>query len=454
MVLDSLDVRDLVRKSLLRVSAAIVASAVAVACGEGPNSSGTNKGNSGAGGPGAVVGDAGSDPDAAPPPKGVAQVDIRISPEAMARLDADPFHAPDETGDVVIDGQAYSGVDVNYRGAWTLLEVDSLGLRNWKVKFHKTQPYRNRREWNFNYEPDFKQRLALELMGANGVKVSSAEHVIVSLNGAYQGVYLQYEDPDNYDWLLEQFGDGTGDLYKAANYTPGDTTKIYATMERVDPQDPKLSQYYEKKTNHDTVPLDYTSLFAFLDGLNGVTDSEFPQWLETNFDVAGFIRYLVVANFISHWDSLPVRPKNFWLYQNRFAQNMVYIPWDMNEVLLDQDPAVDDGYNQMGIHCPIFFNMPSGDYHPMSNQESTARPLTDRMMGFSQYRDAYVANYREALATVFVPTELQRHVDELLAYIRDSASSSDLQQLEASADATRRYLADRYQAVVEELGGY
>ncbi len=422
----------LARPRLWQLFVAVAAGTVAIAC------------QSGSGG-------STLDARAATSSRRVPQVNIVIAAEALARLDANPFHAPDEIGDVVIDGVSYPGVDVNYRGAWTLLDVHALGLRNWKVKFKKAQPYRHRREWNFNYEPDLKQRLALELMDANGVKVSSAEHVIVSLNGVYQGVYLQYEDPDNADWLAEKFGDSTGDLYKAANYTPGDPVKIYASLEAVDPQDPMLSQRYNKKTNKDTVPIDYASLFAFLDGLNGVTDGELPQWLANNFDVDGFIRYLVVANFISHWDAHPVRPKNFWLYQDRRAHKMVHIPWDMNEVLADKDPLIDEGFNQMGIHCPIFFNMPSGDYQPMSAQEPTGRPLTDRMMGLQEHRDTYVALYRQAMETIFLPNRLQQRVDELAAYIHDEASSSDQQQLEASADAIKGYLNARYQSVADEL---
>lgn len=385
------------------------------------------------------------------PPKGVTRVNLTVSAEAMARLDADLFHAPDEIGLVTIDGVSYSEVDVNYRGAWTLLDVQALGLRNWKVKFKKALPYRNRREWNFNYEPNLKQRLALDLMDANGVKVSSAEHVILSLNGVYQGIYLQYEDPDNDDWLMEKFGDSTGDLYKAANYTPGDPIKIYSSMEPVDPQDPALSQHYNKKTNKDTDPIDYASLFAFLDGLNGTSDGDLHDWLDHNFDVEGFLRYLVVANFISNWDSHPVRAKNFWLYQNRRTHQMVYIPWDLNEVLTDKNPAVDLGFNQMGIDCPLFFNMPSGDYSPMSGQEPLARPLTDRMMKEQEYRNAYVARYREAMQSVFVLEKLQRRVDELAAFIRAEASSSDQEKLDVSAETIKRYLSDRHHAVTDQL---
>jgi hypothetical protein len=54
-------------------------------------------------------------------------------------------------------------------------------------------------------------------------------------------------------------------------------------------------------------------------GLDLTADAEIPSWVAKNFEVDLFIDHLVVANFISHWDSLPQRPKNYWLYQHSIS---------------------------------------------------------------------------------------------------------------------------------------
>src|SRR5690606_35029404 len=178
-------------------------------------------------------------------PTRVDRVEILIDDEARAALEAAPFYGEDVVGSFVDgSGRRYDEVDLNFRGAYALerlIDNDPIGRRNWKVKFRSDEPYRNRREWNFNFEPHLRQKLAYDLMRFAGVRVPSARHVVLAVNAEPQGLYLEYEDPDNDAWLWEMFGDASGDLYKAARDLPASegqpSQKYFADTTYLGPDD-------------------------------------------------------------------------------------------------------------------------------------------------------------------------------------------------------------------------
>ena len=381
-------------------------------------------------------------------PDGVPVVRIEIDPDAMARLDADPFAAPDERG-VFVDplGQSHE-VDLNYRGAYALLNVMTYyDLRNWKVKFDADDPYEGRREWNYNYEPHFKQKLAFDLFRFAGVAVPGARHVVLELNGEYQGMYLQYEDPDDKRWLLEQFGDDEGDLYKAAFDIPYQP-QCFADLTWLGPSDEDYVCHYSKKTNDEVAPDDFSVLRAFITDLNDVPDEEFLEWLETSFDVERLRSYLVVSNFIANWDSYPQRPKNFWLYQDPNAERMVYIPWDLDNTF---SPYTDPTYNQMGTTASVLFDLLHSDYEPPHEDEGYERPLARRLMTFEDQQQAYLDRYWELSGDILSAAYLDARLTALAEIVAPEISQTDRQRLESAEGPVRSFIQQRTQAVEAEL---
>ena len=381
-------------------------------------------------------------------PSDVPRVNIQLDPAALARLDADPFHAADERG-VFVDGDGgVHEVDISYRGAYALLTVmNYYGLRNWKVKFDSGDRYLDRREWNFNYEPHFQQKLAYDLMRFAGVAVPCAQHVILEVNGELQGVYLQYEDPDNEHWLYDQLGDDEGDLYKAAYDLPHET-QYFADLTRLGDSDADYFLHYNKKTNRGDAAEDFSVLRAFIDELNQVSDAEFPTWLEANVDVERFRSYLVVSNFMANWDSYPQRPKNYWLYQDLRAERMVYIPWDMDGTF---GPYADCCYNQMGTDVSVMYNLREQEYTPPHEAEGWERPLVHRMMALEDQRTAYLDRYRELSQTILSEAYLSERLDALTAMVEPELSSTDLSRLRSYESQTRLFIQRRTEVVASEL---
>jgi spore coat protein CotH len=388
-----------------------------------------------------------TDPNALP--TDVPMVNLEVDAAALATLEANPFAAPDVTGAFTdAGGTRYDAVSVNYRGAYQLQNLlRSTGTqRNWKVKFPKAQMYEQRREWNFNYEPHLRQKLAYDLMRFAGVKVPSARHVLLVVNGRPQGLYLQYEDPDNKDFLADEFGDDTGDLYKASTDIPGQTP-FFGTTEYLGDDDQSYVHRYQKKTNNDALPADFGRLRAFLQGLNETGDAELPAWAARSFDVDPFIRTLVVGSFISHWDGLPQRPKNYWLYEIPSEARWVYLPWDMDATF----QTATDQLNRMGTEASIYYQLDAYEPYRVSENEGQERPLVRRLLALPALRSAYVAAYRTALETFLAKDYLLGRIAALNTLLMAHASAADARLLAKATSDMQAFVDARFAAVSAQL---
>ena len=383
-------------------------------------------------------------------PQGVPHINLVLDAAALARLDADPFHAADERGVFIDDDGVSHEVDISYRGAYALLNVMSYyDLRNWKIKFDGDDRYQDRREWNFNYEPHFQQKLAYDLLRFAGVAVPGAQHVVLELNGEHQGVYLQYEDPDNSHWLYDQLGDDQGDLYKAAYDLPYET-QFFGDLTVLGQADQDYLLHYNKKTNLGDAAEDYAVLRAFIDELNTVSDADFPAWLEASVDVERLRSYLVVSNFMANWDSYPQRPKNYWLYQDLRSQRMVYVPWDLDATF---GPNTDGTYNQMGTGVSVLYNLREQEYAPPHAEEGWDRPLVRRMMALEDQHQAYIERYRELSGSILSEDYLLGRLAALEAMVEPQASVTDRQRLQSYGSQIRSFIQRRCATVEAELAG-
>ena len=411
----------------------------------------------------ALVGDAGLHGDAGLPDAGAADaidpyelptdiptVGIEVAPALIAQLELDPFAADDVIG-VFIDehGRRYQDVDINFRGAYALQSLISGGnkQRNWKIKFGKVAKYRGRREWNFNYERHLRQKLAYDLMRFAGVKVPSTRLILLELNGDPHGLYLEYEDPDNADWLEDSFGNSSGDLYKAAFDLPG-YEQYFADLTYLGGNDADYFLHYQKKTNTDGAAVsDYSSIRDFTSALASTPDAQIPTGLAANFEVEALIDYLVVQNFICNWDSYPQRPKNYWLYHNPAVDKWTFIPWDLDATFLPYT----FGLNPMGTDASIFFQFDQFEPYDRNPGESTERPLVRRTMPHAELRTLYISRYRQLVDTILGASYLTYRIDGLTQVVREHATSEDVAEVENTNDSIRSFLTARTASVAAEL---
>ena len=384
-------------------------------------------------------------------PTSVPRVSITISPENLRALNQSPYRAEDVTGSFSDDtGTLYKGVALNFRGAYALLQMIKSGpKRNWKVKFSKDQDYLGRREWNFNYEPKLRQKMAYDLMNFAGVPAAKPQHVILSVNGVEHGLYLQFEDPDNEGWLKAHFSDHEGDLYKVGYDPPDDVhNRRFGDLTYLGPEQSAYIGSYNKKMSRTGVSRDdLTTMLNFTKQLNSISDDEIPAFFEAQVDLDGLISYLVVTNFIVHWDGYPGRPKNYWIYENPTTGKWSIVPWDMDAVF--EDPWV--WHRERGTTSSIFIQFDTQTPYRRFQDEGTERPLVRRLMKHQRYRDRYVARYRELTKTILNEAFLIHHMAALTSLIRNTASASDIAAVDRDNARIARFIRERSQHVQREL---
>ena len=366
-------------------------------------------------------------------PDEVPTVAIEIDPEAMLRMDAEPYTHDDEVGVFVDEEGVRHEVDLAYRGAYALSSVMSnYDLRNWKVKFAADDRYHERREWNFNYEPHVKQKLAYDLFRFAGVQVPGAQHVLLELNGEPQGIYLRYEDPDDERFLADSFGHDAGDLYKAGYDLPGEPV-CWADLTWLGAEPDDYLCHYANKTGDA-----YEPLVGFVTELNELPDDELAAWFEASFDLESFLSYLVVSNFIANWDSYPQRPKNYWLYDRDGV--FVFLPWDLDGTF---SPWRDDTYNQMGTTADPLYNLASSEYDPVHAEEGTERPLVRRLFALPGVEAAYLERYAELSEDLLSEAYLSERVGALTELAVGHASAVDQARLRSYEADVQSFVLQR-----------
>jgi spore coat protein CotH len=386
-------------------------------------------------------------------PDGPLTVSLEIAEADQERLEADPWNAPDVLGAFVDGGGTrYEGIELNYRGAYQLGNlVRSGGLRNWKVKFGKQQPYKARREWNFNYEPHIRAELSWSLMKDAGVRVPEADHVLLQVNGEMQGVYLRFTDVDSKGWVHDAFGSDQGDLFKAAYDIP-DEPPYFATLETLGSSDEDYFLHYNKKlNNNDVAATDFSTLREFIAGLNETADENFETWLSSNFDTERFISYLVVASFICNWDSYPYRPKNYWMYQHPDSLVWSFVPWDLDATF--QPYPV--GNYPLSTSASIYQEFDAFEGIPSAvDAEGSERPLVRRMMSHPAFRDAYLARYRQLVAGILSESSLKARAQEMQERLSGYAPIEDEEDLIENYENVVEFIELRSEAVTSELSAF
>jgi spore coat protein H len=383
-------------------------------------------------------------------PQQMRKIEISVQQDSVDALEAHPYADRDVHGSVVIDGtDRFDSIRLRYRGAYNLYDLMNSGekQRNWKIKFNKEKTFRNRREWNFNYEVHLREKMAYDCFANAGVSVPSPEHVLLYVNGDYHGLYLAYEDPDDKSWLQDAFGDNSGDLYKAAHDMP-DEPSYFALLTDLGDSSSDYYYHYDKKTNNDsTDSSDYRCLITFIKLVNYTPKESFPDSLKKYFDVKSFIRYLAVSNFIINWDSYPTRPKNYWLYYRPSTHRWSFIPWDL-------DATFHENLSGMGTTDPdlsIFSQLDKYEPHKGQPNEGTERPLTRRMMEYGEFRNGYIGEYKTAIESYLGLSYLNARIDSLTGIIRHAISGDELDVFNKSVGVMKEFVAERHKNVKQQL---
>lgn len=224
---------------------------------------------------------------------------------------------------------------------------------------------------NVNDPSLIREALTLATYREMEIPAARTHHLRLYINGDYMGVYLNVEQVDDV-FLNMRYGHEEGFLYKCsygANLQSSSQVFDEARFES------------EINTSSDT----RAELSLFVQKLNNIATSAFPEEFEKIFHVDRYLRQLAVESLLGHWDGYSYNQNNFYLFYNGETQKVEYIPYDADNTWgidwVGQDWAVRDLNNWSYPGQP--------------------RPLTKRILAIPAYRAQYELYLKQLMETSF-----------------------------------------------------
>lgn len=314
----------------------------------------------------------------------------------------------DEFGKITLDN---AGFRTSGNTTRTIPE-DSEGYHrsNFCIKFDETFGYANgSKEYNAVAQREFcglkklnlkwnmwtdrshiRELYACEQLNAIGIMAPRASLAALAINidgkNVGFGVYTIIEPIDK-KFLTKRIGThaNDGNLYKCLSET------TYATLtDNIDAQDIGVKDWkanyrpsYDLQTNKD-MPY-FGDIKSFIENINNLSDTDFADYIEENFDVDSFLRLLAMDSLLGSFDNYRTMANNYYLYFCNLG-GIVMIPYDYNACLgggWEGDPY----WNYKDIAKADIYT--SLDLSKAFTKNEARRPLLDRILAIDDYQQRY-----------------------------------------------------------------
>ena len=328
---------------------------------------------------------------------------------------------------------------------------------HFKIRFNKTfeliensEEYELRKErrfcklralnlkWNWNVDNSQTRELySLDLLTRGGVfnaKTGSATlTVTIGEEKHYYGIYTIIEPVDK-SFLTKRLGkdDNDGDLYKCVgSLSPFSDDNSIGVGDWKDNYFPA----YDKKTNKDEDS--HENFLSFIDSINILQGADFKKYIDGNFEVDRFLRYLAMNMLIGNDDDYMFGGNNYYLYFNDDKDGKIeFIPHDFDKGLGRQS---DNTYQTDNFNI---LNLPQRN------------PLSYKIIQVEEYRNRYlnyIKDFIELDSNLFDADDYKRRYQKLF-YLYSSYLDNDMNEGEImNNDEVEVYIKKRLESVGEQL---
>lgn len=265
-------------------------------------------------------------------PGAVATIDLTLSPEAIAALEAEPsvyvkgtFVMATTSGGPAGEETALApsrAVEVRLKGSGSFRPIT--GKAAFKLKFKKAEAFLGLRKMTLNNmvqdESMTHEVLAYRTFGALGVPAPRSGYAYVRLNGEDIGLYADVETLDKVA-LEKRFGTFEAPPQHVYEGESGDDVRAGgAAAFGADEGD----------------EADRTDLEALIDAVNGSDAVPFSERVAAVADLDEMTRMWAIERYIAHWDGYAghaepfERPNNYYLYSDP-AGRFQMLPWGTDQ---------------------------------------------------------------------------------------------------------------------------
>ena len=251
--------------------------------------------------------------------------------------------------------------------------------------------------------------LAMTVFNAMGIPAPAVSYTRLTVNGEYWGLYNLVESVEE-PFLVEHFGEKTGDLYKY-EYTfawdfstrgPGANAYVPVPFKPEVPDSP-----------------DTSGLVALVQAVNEPSDAAFAGEIAASMDPREFVSYIAIENALAEYDGMLGNEgmNNFFVYQFAGTSRFIFIPWDKDSSFLQ-------------ANWPIF-------------QRVDDNVLARRLLADPTLRQTYLDTVVKAVTSYVNPAWLGTQLEAAYRLAREAALE----------DTKKPYSNDDFELAVEGLRG-
>lgn len=349
-------------------------------------------------------------------------------------------------GNVNINGRLIDSVGVQFKGNSSF---NAPGVKKpWKVDFNEYSTgtkYDGLKTINLNNvvnDPSFlREKLFDDFCRTVGVEAPRATYANVYVNDTLWGFYILIEQCDK-TMLNTQIGNNGGNLYKG---DPNGTMQWYGTSP---------SSYYSKyelKTNK--TANDWSDLIHLIDELNNTPAANLYDSLEKVLNTQSWIEGWAANNLFVNLDSYIGTGHNYYVYHNTVTNKFDFILWDGNEAF---------GKFNFGMNVSQLEGL-SLSY---SQNPVGSRPMTEKMLANTTYKNSYVNTLCNYMANYFSNTYLDPKIDSLVNIIRphvyadphkpssNSSFETNINSPVGNTPGIKSFITNRRNSLITQLAAY
>lgn len=249
-------------------------------------------------------------------------------------------------------------------------------------------------------DPSFlREKLALDILNANGINAPRCTYAKLYLNGSYWGLYMLVEAVDK-TFLDNRFDDNEGNLFKG---DPSGDLRWYGSAPT------GYYNHYELHTNE--TANDWSDLIHAIDVINNTPPNLLADSLHARFKLQSLLRAWAANNLLVNLDSYLGSGHNYYLYHDSTTTEWRWIAWDVNEAF---------GNFQQGLTINQLRNLPLDHI----GGPPGSRPLYGRILNDPTLRAEYVTQLCDLVRNGIDTVAIRIKADSLRAVI-DQAVLTD-----------------------------
>lgn len=339
----------------------------------------------------------------------VPTYEITIPQESLDKLYKDPWSDKYRDAVVVVLGKEFADAQVRFRG----YSARNFEKKSWKVRLSKDNQLDDpdwgysRKILNLNAEYTdptlMREVLSYDLMADMGLLAPRARFVRLVVNGEYQGVFVDVENPRT-DFLEYHGLNDKGSLYQA-----------YDSQLEVLPAPADYDGPFEKKLKEEE---SFEDLAGFVKAINSWADHEVYEELGKLLDAETVAKFMVANALINQTDHLR---KNYLLYHDELGTGKWFvIPWDHDLTwgrVYDRTVGGIEGFFVLNLVTDTGIDF--GSYTGSEGNPTWGNMLYDRYLNSPEHFADFNSRVCRALDEFFTAARLEARIDHYQSLLRD-----------------------------------